>query len=100
MSSSAKSNRLKTEHNSRAYARVALRGVEELGLQVVRLHAPSYSADQAEVDTSSEIKRKRTVSLADTGDKCVGRNALVSQSEKGLSKRRQPADRGGGARAE
>jgi len=48
-----------------------LRGVEELGLQVVGLHAPSYSADQAEVDTSSEIKRKSTISLADIGDNAL-----------------------------
>jgi hypothetical protein len=54
-----------------------LRGVEDLGLQVVRLNAPSHSADQAEVDTSSEIKRKSIISLADIADKRISRNALV-----------------------
>ena len=68
---------LKTEHNPRTYARIVLRGVEDLGLQVIRLNAPSHSADQAEVDTSSEIKRKSIISLADIADKRISRNALV-----------------------
>src|SRR5882762_9719787 len=42
--------RLKTEHNPRTHARIVLGGVEDLGLQVVCLNAPSHSADQADVD--------------------------------------------------
>ncbi len=53
-------------------------GVKDLGLQVVSLNPPSHSADQADVDTSSEIKRKSIVLLADIGDKRISRYALVS----------------------
>jgi hypothetical protein len=50
--------RLKAEDNPCSDARVVLRRVEQLGLQVVRLNAPSQSADQADVHASSEIKGK------------------------------------------
>jgi hypothetical protein len=77
-----------------------LGGVEEPGLQVVRLNAPSHSADQAEVDTSPEIKGKGVLLLSNVTDRCTGGNALVSHSEKSLSKWRESADRDRGARAE
>jgi hypothetical protein len=92
--------RLKAEDNPCSDARVALRRVERLGLQVVRLNAPSHSADQAEVDTSSEIKGKGVLLLSNVANRCAGGNALVSHSEKSLSKWREPADRDRSARAE
>ena len=91
---------LEAEHNTRCYARIVLSGVEEIGLQVVGLDAPSHTADQAEIDTSSEIKGKGRVLLSHVGDKRIGGNGLMSQPEKSLSKGRQSADGNRSAGAE
>ncbi len=91
---------LEAQHNARCYARIVLSGVEGIGLQVVGLDAPSHSADQAEVDTSSEIKGEGSVLLRYVGDKRISRNALVCQPEKSLSKWRESADRNRSAGAE
>ena len=78
---------LEAQYDTCTYAGVVLGGIEELSLQIVRLDAPRQPADQVNVDTSSEIKRKTGVPLADIGDKRIGRNALMSNSEKRLCKR-------------
>jgi hypothetical protein len=84
---------LEAEHNTRSDARVMLGGAEELGLQVVRLEAPGHSADQAEVDTSSEIEGKGILVLGYVAYGRFGRQALLRQSKESLPKGRDSADR-------